>query len=164
MKQGHVPFQHSSIMFQSQSSPGGYRADIDGIRALAVLSVFFFHLQPTLLPGGFLGVDVFFVISGYLITGIILRENHLRTFSFIHFYTRRVKRIFPALFVVLGLTAFVATFSLPPDAYDNFMTSARQIFSLPGRLAISMKGSPVNRCFTPGHSEWRSNSIFSGRC
>lgn len=123
--QGHIPLQHISTMHKSQLSPRKYRADIDGIRALAVLSVFFFHLQPTLLPGGFLGVDVFFVISGYLITGIILRENYLRTFSFIHFYTRRVKRIFPALFVVLAFTAFVAIFSLPPDTYDNFMTSAR---------------------------------------
>lgn len=112
-------------MYHSQSPRSEYRADIDGIRALAVLSVFFFHLQPSLLPGGFLGVDVFFVISGYLITGIIIRENHLRTFSFIHFYARRIKRIFPALFVVLALTAFVATFSLPPDLYDNFMASAR---------------------------------------
>jgi peptidoglycan/LPS O-acetylase OafA/YrhL len=112
-------------MHSFNSSKNEYRADIDGIRSLAVLSVFFFHLQPSLLPGGFLGVDVFFVISGYLITGIIIRENHLRTFSFIHFYTRRVKRIFPALFVVLLLSAFVATFLLPPATYDSFMKSAR---------------------------------------
>lgn len=102
-----------------------YRPDIDGIRSLAVLSVFLFHLQPSLLPGGFLGVDVFFVISGYLITGIILRENHLNKFSFLHFYARRVKRIFPALFVVLLLSALVATFLLPPDPYVTFMKSAR---------------------------------------
>jgi len=102
-----------------------YRADIDGIRSLAVLSVFFFHLQPSLLPGGFLGVDVFFVISGYLISGILLRENFAESFSFTHFYARRVKRIFPALFVVLFLSAVVATFLLPPDTYANFMASAR---------------------------------------
>jgi len=102
-----------------------YRADIDGIRALAVLAVFIFHLNPGLLPGGFLGVDVFFVISGYLITGIIQREHHLQTFSFVHFYARRVKRIFPALFIVLLLSAFVATFLLPPETYINFMKSAR---------------------------------------
>jgi peptidoglycan/LPS O-acetylase OafA/YrhL len=112
-------------MCQSESSGRKYRSDIDGLRALAVLSVFFFHLQPDILPGGYLGVDVFFVISGYLITGIILRENHLRTFSFIHFYTRRVKRIFPALFVVLALTGIVAILSLPPDSYANFVKSAR---------------------------------------
>jgi peptidoglycan/LPS O-acetylase OafA/YrhL len=112
-------------MRRSHSSKNKYRSDIDGIRALAVLSVFFFHLQPNLLPGGFLGVDVFFVISGYLITGIILRENHLQKFSFIHFYARRIKRIFPALFAVLLLSAIVATFLLSPDTYINFMKSAR---------------------------------------
>ena len=106
-------------------SKSEYRADIDGLRALAVLSVFLYHLQPSLLPGGFLGVDVFFVISGYLITGIIVRKNHLHTFSFINFYARRVKRIFPALFVVLILSSFTAVFLLLPDAYLNFMKSAR---------------------------------------
>ena len=112
-------------MHYRNSSKGEYRADIDGIRALAVLSVFFFHLQPDMLPGGFLGVDVFFVISGYLITGILLRENHLGKFSFSDFYARRVKRIFPALFIVLLISAVVATFSLPPETYVNFMASAR---------------------------------------
>ncbi len=108
------------------TSPGSdYRADIDGLRSIAVLSVFLFHLQPTLLPGGFLGVDVFFVISGYLISGIILREHHLRKFSFIHFYARRIKRIFPALFVVIVLSSLVATFLLVPETYTNFMQSAR---------------------------------------
>ncbi|MCB2214969.1 MAG: acyltransferase [Desulfobulbaceae bacterium] len=103
----------------------GYRPDIDGLRAVAVLSVFCFHLYPQLLPGGFLGVDVFFVISGYLITLIILRENRQGVFSFAHFYARRVKRIFPALFVVLMLSAPVAIFLLVPDTYTNFMASAR---------------------------------------
>jgi len=103
----------------------GYRPDIDGLRALAVLSVFFYHLYPQLLPGGFLGVDVFFVISGYLITLIILRENRHGIFSFAHFYARRVKRIFPALFVVLLLSAPVGIFLLVPDTYVNFMASAR---------------------------------------
>lgn len=102
-----------------------YRPDIDGLRAIAVLSVFFYHLNPALLPGGFLGVDVFFVISGYLITAIIVRENRLGTFSFSHFYARRVKRIFPALFVVLVLSALVAAVLLVPETYVNFMHSAR---------------------------------------
>jgi peptidoglycan/LPS O-acetylase OafA/YrhL len=95
------------------------------LRAVAVLSVFLFHLQPSLLPGGFLGVDVFFVISGYLITGIIVRENHLGTFSLTNFYGRRVKRIFPALFVVLALASVPATFLLTPETYVRYMQSAR---------------------------------------
>lgn len=102
-----------------------YRRDIDGLRAIAVLAVFFFHLFPPLLPGGFLGVDVFFVISGYLITGIILRENQEGIFSFRHFYARRIKRIFPALFVLLILSSLIAVFLLVPETYKNFMISAR---------------------------------------
>jgi peptidoglycan/LPS O-acetylase OafA/YrhL len=102
-----------------------YRPDIDGLRAIAVLSVFLYHLQPGLLPGGFLGVDIFFVISGYLITGIILRENALGVFSFSHFYSRRIKRIFPALFVVLVLSAIVSIVLLTPETYFNFMKSGR---------------------------------------
>ncbi len=102
-----------------------YRPDIDGIRALAVLSVFIYHLHPGFLPGGFLGVDIFFVISGFLITSIIVRENYLQTFSFTHFYARRIKRIFPALFVVLLLSGFIAILLLTPETYDNFMKSAR---------------------------------------
>ena len=112
-------------MNYSNSSQSRYRPDVDGLRALAVLSVFLFHLRPDFLPGGFLGVDVFFVISGYLITGIILRESHRKTFSFAHFYARRVKRIFPALFVVLLLSSLIATFLLTPETYVNYMKSAR---------------------------------------
>jgi len=112
-------------MSQSILPKREYRADIDGIRALAVLSVFIFHINPQLLPGGFLGVDIFFVISGYLITNIILRENHLDSFSFLRFYVRRIKRIFPALFVVLILSSIVAALLLRPEMYVNFMKSAR---------------------------------------
>jgi len=102
-----------------------YRKDIDGLRAIAVLSVFLYHLQPQLLPGGFLGVDVFFVISGYLITSIIVREHHHRCFSFSRFYSRRIKRIFPALFVVVVLSACAAIVSMTPETYVNFMKSGR---------------------------------------
>jgi len=112
-------------MSHSIPSKRAYRADIDGIRALAVLSVLIFHINPSLLPGGFLGVDVFFVISGYLITNIILQENHLGTFSFLHFYIRRIKRIFPALFTVLIFSTIVAVLLLTPEMYVNFMKSAR---------------------------------------
>ena len=78
-----------------------YRADIDGLRALAILSVVIYHAFPNLIVGGFVGVDIFFVISGFLITAIILENLINGTFSFTNFYIRRVTRIFPALFLVL---------------------------------------------------------------
>src|ERR1700692_471892 len=79
-----------------------YRADIDGLRALSILLVVGYHAQPWLVPGGYIGVDVFFVISGFLITRIILRELEAGTFSPLNFYARRIRRIFPALTVVLA--------------------------------------------------------------
>jgi peptidoglycan/LPS O-acetylase OafA/YrhL len=78
-----------------------YRPDIDGLRAVAVLVVVMFHAWPALLPGGYLGVDVFFVISGFLITGIIVGEMRKGRFTFRRFYARRARRILPALMVVL---------------------------------------------------------------
>jgi peptidoglycan/LPS O-acetylase OafA/YrhL len=92
-----------------------YRADIDGLRAVAVLSVMVFHAFPTTLKGGFTGVDVFFVISGYLITTIILENLGAEKFSFFEFYTRRVRRIFPALLVVLIACLVAGRFALLPD-------------------------------------------------
>ena len=87
--------------------PARYRTDIDGLRALAVMAVIIFHTFPNVLPGGFVGVDIFFVISGYLITQIILGDLDNGKFSATSFYARRIRRIFPALIVVL-----VATFLL----------------------------------------------------
>ncbi len=81
-----------------------YRPDIDGLRAIAVLSVILFHADMRWARGGFVGVDVFFVISGFLITGILLRDFNTNRFSLGRFYERRVRRILPALFVVLAAT------------------------------------------------------------
>ena len=81
--------------------PTNYRPDIDGLRALAVLSVIGFHASSGLVPGGYVGVDIFFVISGFLITSIICRNLENNDFSFIDFYARRARRIFPSLLVVL---------------------------------------------------------------
>ncbi len=90
------------------SSSIKYRAEIDGLRAIAVISVIIYHLNANWLPGGFLGVDIFFVISGFLITGIIINEIQENRFSFKDFYTRRIKRIYPAFIVVMALVSLVA--------------------------------------------------------
>lgn len=86
---------------EPSSAAQTYRPEIDGLRAVAVLAVVFFHAFPALAPGGFVGVDVFFVISGFLITGIIQRSVAQGTFSLADFYGRRIRRILPALLLVL---------------------------------------------------------------
>lgn len=83
-------------------TPSTYRADIDGLRCIAVLSVLAFHGFAEWVPGGFVGVDMFFVISGYLITGILFKDLAAERFSFWAFYRRRIRRIFPALLVVIA--------------------------------------------------------------
>src|SRR5208283_4104254 len=93
-----------------------YRADVDGLRAVAVLSVVFFHLLRRRLPGGYLGGDIFFVVSGYLITAIIWREAQEGRFSIVRFYDRRIRRVMPALLLVLFVTTLVsASLLLPTD-------------------------------------------------
>lgn len=96
-----------------------YRRDIDGLRAVAVLSVVVFHAFPGVLRGGFTGVDVFFVISGFLISTIILESLKNGNFSFSEFYGRRVRRIFPALLIVLTGSLVFGWFALLPDEYDQ---------------------------------------------
>ncbi len=87
-----------------------YKPEIDGLRAIAVLSVILFHVFPKVLHGGFVGVDIFFVISGYLISGIIFKELEQNSFSYLKFYARRVRRIFPALIIILCVSMIYAWF------------------------------------------------------
>lgn len=101
-------------------SQPGYRPDIDGLRGVAVLAVVAFHAFPDLVQGGFVGVDVFFVISGYLISTIIFDSLEKGTFSFAEFYARRIKRIFPALILVLSVFSIVGWFALLADEYKQF--------------------------------------------
>lgn len=94
-----------------------YRPDIDGLRAMAILSVVCFHAFPNWMRGGFVGVDVFFVISGFLISSIIFKGLEQGTFSFSEFYARRVKRIFPALILVMSAAGLFSWLALFPDEY-----------------------------------------------
>jgi peptidoglycan/LPS O-acetylase OafA/YrhL len=96
-----------------------YRPDIDGLRAVAVLAVVTFHAFPKLLRGGFIGVDIFFVISGYLISSIIFENLDKGKFSFIEFYSRRIKRIFPALLLVLIACFAFGWFALLANEYKQ---------------------------------------------
>ena len=112
-----------------------YRPDIDGLRALAVSLVVVFHLFPGAAPGGFYGVDVFFVISGYLITGIILREIAGGEFRFRRFYARRVRRLFPALFTVLAaVLALGSVVMFPVDLKALGVDTLASIFFVPNLL------------------------------
>lgn len=110
--------------FSGGTSNRPYRADIDALRALAVSLVIAFHFGAGVFPGGFIGVDIFFVISGFLIGGIVDREAQTGQFSLIRFYERRVRRIFPALFAMLVLAAVVASLVLFPADYIRFGQSA----------------------------------------
>jgi len=97
----HLNAQHFARIRGENMHASTYRPEIDGLRALAVMPVILFHLSPSFLPNGFLGVDVFFVISGYLISGILLKALSAGDFSLLAFWGRRLRRLFPALSTVL---------------------------------------------------------------
>ena len=112
----HAP--QSSVTLATERGPRHtYRPDIDGLRAVAVLAVVAYHAFPNALAGGFAGVDVFFVISGFLITGVTARELDAGDFGYLRFYERRARRIFPALIVVLVATLAIGWVMLLPDEY-----------------------------------------------
>jgi peptidoglycan/LPS O-acetylase OafA/YrhL len=97
-----------------------YRAEIDGLRALAVVPVILFHAGFELFSGGFVGVDVFFVISGYLITTILIEDIENQRFSLVNFYERRARRILPALYFVLLISSVVSTILMSPQQLKDF--------------------------------------------
>jgi peptidoglycan/LPS O-acetylase OafA/YrhL len=121
-----------------------YRPDLDGLRALAVLSVIVYHLSHNNLLGGFLGVDVFFVLSGFLITSIIWREAEVGKFSIRRFYERRIRRIMPALLLVLFVT-----------------TIAASVILLPADLVGFCRGLVATLLFTANIYFWRDTDYFS---
>lgn len=105
--------------FTYQPSHPQYRPDIDGLRAIAVASVVIYHAIPTLIKGGFIGVDIFFVISGFLISSIIFKSLDNGSFTFLDFYTRRIKRIFPAFILVLLASFIFGWLVLLPDEFQQ---------------------------------------------
>jgi peptidoglycan/LPS O-acetylase OafA/YrhL len=124
-----------------------YRAEIDGLRALAVLPVILFHAGFEPFHGGYVGVDIFFVISGYLITTIILQERSNGDFSIVNFYERRARRILPALFVVLAVCFPFAWFWMTPGQFGEFTQSV---------LAVSVFGSNILFWKTSGYFDFSS--------
>ena len=104
-----------------------YRPEIDGLRALAVVPVILFHAGFEFFSGGFVGVDVFFVISGYLITTIIIQDIDKKRFSLVYFYERRARRILPVLYVVVFFTLIASYFILLPEDLVSLGKSAVSI-------------------------------------
>jgi len=111
-----------------------YRSDIQGLRAIAVTGVILFHAGIPGIPGGFLGVDIFFAISGFLITGMITERG--TKFSLIEFYERRARRILPALYVVAAACIPLAWYRLMPDALENFGQSLVAVVAMANNLLL----------------------------
>lgn len=117
-----------------------YRPDIDGLRAVAVLSVIIYHINHDWLPGGFTGVDIFFVISGFLITKNICDQIEANKFSFKEFYKRRIKRIVPAMFVVTFVTMMASSLLLMPQDALNVSESGLWSFLSAGNIYFWLYG------------------------
>ena len=129
-----------------------YRSDIDGLRALAVLSVILFHINAKWIPGGFLGVDIFFVISGYLITLILTKEVAATgKINIVNFYKRRIKRIIPALLFVLIPTFIAGFLFFAPD--DLLSLSKSMVWSFFSAANIYFFSSIDTGYFATGSSE-----------
>jgi peptidoglycan/LPS O-acetylase OafA/YrhL len=125
-------------MTMNPSAHPAYRPDIDGLRAIAVLAVIAFHASSTLVPGGFVGVDIFFVISGFLITGLIAKALDADSFTFTEFYTRRIKRIFPAYILVAATTLVISSYLLIPNDYIFYTTSLAASWAFLSNVFFSM--------------------------
>jgi len=144
------------------NSNGSYRRDIDGLRAIAVLPVLLFHAHVAPFSGGFVGVDVFFVISGYLISGIIAREMERGEFSMTRFYERRARRILPALFAMIAFVLVAASWLYLPGDFEGVPRSALMtlaflpniwFFTQTGYFGGSADTMPLLHCWSLGVEE-----------
>ena len=123
-----------------------YRKDIDGLRAFAVIPVILYHAGVGLFSGGFIGVDIFFVISGYLITSLIISESNNNTFSIVTFYERRARRILPALFFVILVSSIFAYIFMLPFQLQEFGESVVSILFFINQLPINYQS--INQSIT----------------
>jgi peptidoglycan/LPS O-acetylase OafA/YrhL len=125
-----------------------YRRDIDGLRAIAVVSVVLFHTNLRIFEGGFIGVDIFFVISGYLITKILLNELTKKgNISYLNFYERRIRRILPVLFIVLIVCCAFGWLTLIPYEYDLFLRTLISVIFFLSNTRLGQENNyfdPVN--------------------
>ena len=150
---------------------GHFRAEIAGLRAIAVASVLLFHLKIGGFEGGFVGVDVFFVISGYLITRNILSDVRAGRFSIGDFYVRRTRRIYPALIFTVVATYLCGALWCAPDMFhDLAKESTHALLSISNiqywrefRSNILLPTPTSSRCCIAGHCRLRNNSIYFGR-
>ena len=149
-------------MMQTGMQTGGYRRDIDGLRSLAILPVLLFHSGIPGFSGGFVGVDIFFVISGFLIAGIIAREIDGSEFSLVRFYERRARRILPALFAMVAFVLLGASWLYLPGDFESVPRSALMalaflsnvwFFAKTGYFAGGAETMPLLHCWSLGVEE-----------
>lgn len=120
----------------ARTTPSGFRIDIQLLRALAILLVLAHHARFPWIPGGFLGVDIFYVVSGYLMTGIIARDLDEGRFDFLSFYARRVRRLLPASFATLVVTAMIAPWLLDSAEYHDFVAQLAGSFGFVANIVL----------------------------
>src|ERR1700750_205447 len=139
LKEAETSRARSLVPPMSSLPSGRYRSDIDGLRAVAVILVINFHGFPDVIPGGFVGVDVFVVIWGFLITGIIARELAASRFSLIGFYNRRIRRIFPALIVVLLTVLVLGWLWMLPGPYAALSSDVAASAAFAANIALMLQ-------------------------
>ena len=167
---GTAERSRESRVVATAPAKGGYVPEIDGLRTVAVLSVLFYHAGFATLGGGFVGVDVFFVISGFLITRLI-RDEIVATgrFDFFRFYVRRARRLLPAMAATVAASFVFARCLFSSEEMLRFAASAGAALlsvsnaSSGGNRGISTRSRRPSRCCTPGRSPSRSSSTCSGR-
>ena len=116
-----------------------YRSEIDGLRSIAVIPVILFHAGFDLFSGGFVGVDIFFVISGYLITSIIINDLENNTFSILNFYERRARRILPALYFMIIISTIIGWFVLTPIFIEIYFKQLQQLHLFTSNYLLYLK-------------------------